>query len=95
MYSGFAFCELWFTNLVALLRFMQVCVWKRVVEINEDLGLRIASLSVFSGKNIKSLLYCLYRFNEPNFHKRIGASVVLLWKSILNIDWGIPNKQLV
>ena len=50
MYSGFAFCELWFTNLVALLRFMQVCVWKRVVEINEDLGLRIASLSVFSGK---------------------------------------------
>ena len=49
MYFGFLFAGFWFTNLVTLLRFMQVCVWKRVVEINEDLGFRIASLSVFSG----------------------------------------------
>ena len=49
MYFGFLFAGFWFTNLVALMRFMQVCVWKRVVEINEDLGFRIASLSVFSG----------------------------------------------
>ena len=27
----------WFINLVNILRFMQVVVWKRVVEINEDL----------------------------------------------------------
>ena len=55
MYFGFLFAGFWFTNLVTLLRFMQVCVWKRVVEINEDLGFRIASLSVFSGSYMKSL----------------------------------------
>ena len=49
IYFGFLLAGFWFANLVALLRFMQVCVWKRVVEINEDLGFRIASLSVFSG----------------------------------------------
>ena len=49
IYFGFLFAGFWFANLVALLRFMQVCVWKRVVEINEELGFRIASISVFSG----------------------------------------------
>ena len=46
IYFGFLLAGFWFANLVALLRFMQVCVWKRVMEINEDLASRCLNLSV-------------------------------------------------
>ena len=36
----------WFVNLTTLLRFLQVVVWKRVVEINEDLVTRAINMSV-------------------------------------------------
>ena len=40
------FAAFWFGNLVTLLRFLQVVVWKRVKEINEPLADWVISISV-------------------------------------------------
>ena len=46
VYIGSLFTTFWFGNLVTTLRFLQVCVWKRVMEINEDLLSKATTLSV-------------------------------------------------
>ena len=46
VYIGSLFTTFWFGNLVTILRFLQVCVWKRVKEFNEELLCRATSLSV-------------------------------------------------
>ena len=48
LYFGSLFSVFWFATLVAVLRFLQVCVWKRVKEFNEELLSRIISLSLMA-----------------------------------------------
>merc|ERR1711862_185956 len=48
LFWGNMLTTFWFGNLVIILRLVQVFVWKRVKEINEDLLNRAVSISVFS-----------------------------------------------
>ena len=48
LYFGSLFSVFWFATLVAVLRFLQVCVWKRVKEFNEELLSRMISLSMMA-----------------------------------------------
>ena len=45
-FVAFLFAAFWFANLITLMRFLQVVVWKRVKEINENIIDRATSVSV-------------------------------------------------
>ena len=57
MYIGNIYAVLMYTDVIAIIRFVQVCVWKRVMEINEDLAEKCLNKSVI-GVNLFLGLLC-------------------------------------
>ena len=57
MYIGSIYAMLMYVDVIAIIRFFQVCVWKRVIEINEDLAGRCLNVSVI-GINVFLGLLC-------------------------------------
>ena len=51
----------WFGNIVTLLRFLQAVVWRRVMEINEDLASTMINRSVILACAVLAL------FSNPEF----------------------------
>ena len=46
LYFGAAFATFTFANLTSIIRFVQVVIWKRVMEINEELASAVINRSV-------------------------------------------------
>ena len=57
MYIGNIYAMLMYADIMAIIRFVQVCVWKRVMEINEDLAEKCLNKSVI-GINLFLGLLC-------------------------------------
>ena len=65
-----SYAMFWFGNTVTLVRFLQAVVWRRVMEINEDLASRMVNRSV--------ILACamLGLFCNPEF--KLHATISIL-----------------
>ena len=75
MYIGSTYAMFWFGNIWTLTRFVQAVIWKRVMELNEDL------ISAVVNRSIILVCVCLGLLCHPEY-KLFGIISVLKKTSV-------------